>query len=655
MKNLLALVLMIGFSVAVFGQEIQLLEACKDESFIHKCEMEHATLLLQNSRNTRTLDYDVKYHRLEWTVDPSVNYINGVVTTYFVPTKADFTELNFDFASNMQVDQVSYHGTDLTGFSLADNNLSIPLGATLNQGTLDSISVHYQGSPQGSGFGSFEVNTHDGVPVMWTLSEPFGAQSWWPCKQDLNDKIDSIDIHVRVPNGNLAGSNGLLLSSTDMADNTVVHHWRHRYPIPAYLISLAVTNYEQFEDYVELSSGDSVYVLTYIFPEDRDDYIENGQHIEDQLILFSDLFGDYPFKKEKYGHAQFGWGGGMEHQTMSSMGNLDYSLQAHELAHQWFGDKITCGSWEDIWLNEGFASYLTALTYEKLLAGSGNWEYWKSRRREQITSRTNGSVKVDDTTSVNRIFSSRLTYYKGAFLLHMLRWKLGDEDFFNGIRNYINDERLEFSYAKTPDLIAHMEAESGMELDEFFADWYAGEGYPSYHFEWGSDKHGMAIIRVRQDQSDPSVAYFEMPLPIRLYLSDGTDTLIRIEHEFDNQEFVIPLQAQVDSFVFDPDVWLLSKDNTITEVPVSIDEISNADGLYKIAPQPISNELQIHVLDGAQPLRSVRLMSIDGKTTLDFEAQSSGIYDVSSLPSGAYAIMLQDDKQAWFSSKVIKY
>lgn len=574
------------------GLRAQNADICKELDEIQEMEAQHAAKILQFRSSPATQDYDLVYHRLEWSVDPAVHYIEGTVTSWFKPLAAGFNLINFDLADNMQVNEVTYRGTPVS-FTHADNLLQIELPEEIQPGLLDSVSVSYEGAPDSEGFGSFETALHaDTVPAMWTLSEPFGALTWWPCKQDLLDKIDSIDIYVTTPEAYKAGTNGLLLSESIPSEGFRTYHWRHRYPIATYLISLAVSNYHTFTNYVYFSDTDSMPVLNYVYPEDREVAEDQLPVTVELMDLFNSLFGDYPFKTEKYGHAQFGWGGGMEHQTMSSMGSFSFALQAHELAHQWFGDKVTCGSWEDIWLNEGFANYLTGLTYEFLLSDTDFWDIYKEQTIDRVTQEPGGSVRVDDTTNVNRIFNSRLSYRKGAMLLHMLRWKMGDEDFFQAARNYLEDPELAYGFAKTPDLQRHLESVSGEDLDEFFADWYYGEGYPSYQLYYEAHGGGVEVM-LEQTTSHPSVDFFEMPVPV--YFTDGEqDTLVVLDHNFSGQHFLFDFDFFPIEVIIDPELWLLSKDNTI-EILGDVNETRDYGDFIHLYPSPAQDILMIEI------------------------------------------------------------
>ncbi|WP_167610582.1 M1 family metallopeptidase [Maribellus sediminis] len=383
---------------------------------------------------------DFIYQRMEWEIDPAIRFISGSVTSYFINKTESLDSIRLDMHQNLVVDSVVYQQQNQP-FIHSGNKLRLALPDSLAVGEIDSFKVYYHGVPTSSGFGSFENSTHgpDQTPVLWTLSEPYGAMEWWPCKQSLADKIDSIDIIVTTPEAYRTASNGIVISD-EIKDSKRIMHWRHRYPIATYLVAIAVTDYVTYSDTLHLDDGRSIDILNYIYPENVETAKPQTARTASIMQLYNELIGEYPFADEKYGHAQFGWGGGMEHQTMSFMGAFNLRLIAHELAHQWFGDYITLGTWQDIWLNEGFATYLHALAYENL--APEEWPIWKQSSVTSITSNTGGSVFVDDTTSVSRIFNYRLSYQKGGYLLHMLRWVLGDEDFFKGLRSYFSDPEI---------------------------------------------------------------------------------------------------------------------------------------------------------------------------------------------------------------------
>ena len=624
---------------------------CKDLSHIIEMERHHHKQLSHFKSNELTHNYDINYHRLEWEVDPAENYIRGRVTTYFQPIEPDFQQINFDLAQNMQVNAIIYRGDTLSHSFSNTDNLKIDLPGVLDFGQMDSIEVQYEGTPVSLGFGSFEQSTHQGVPILWTLSEPYGAKTWWPCKQDLVDKIDSIDIIVRTPAAYRVAANGIL--TTEVEDgNEKIYTWQHRYPIPAYLIAIAVTNYSTFSDFVELSTGDSLEILNYVFPEDHNYAVGELENTIEIMELFNDLFGDYPFANEKYGHAQFAWGGGMEHQTMSFMGSFSYGLQAHELAHQWFGNKVTCGSWEDIWLNEGFATYLTGLTSE-FLGDEEGWHDWKEGRINHITSQDGGSVWVDDTTNVSRIFSGRLSYSKGAMLLHMLRWQLGDDDFFQAIRNYVDDENLAFSYAKTKDLQKHLEMESGLDLSEFFNDWFYGQGFPSYQVTW-VNLPGQVKIKLEQATSHFSVDFFEMSVPIRVFGNNGQDSLLKLAHNYSGQEFEVTLPFQVTAVSFDPELWLVSADNTVEELIINATETRNLENLIKITPNPFDNILNIE-LNTNDSFELIEVIAADGQLLKTINQNKfQGKIDTNNWPAGIYFLRFIAGENAIVKSVVKK-
>ncbi|HEY3385626.1 MAG TPA: hypothetical protein VGK46_03885, partial [Saprospiraceae bacterium] len=270
---------------------------------------------------------DIVYQSMHWEIDPAQRYIKGEIIYSFKSKVNGLTEFHLDLTNDLHVDGIFRNSTPLTFLHSSDQVLTISLNKTLNIDDADTIRIQYQGVPPSNGFGSFEQDVHAGQPIIWTLSEPYGVRDWWPAKQDLVDKIDSLDIYITTPLNLLAASNGKLVSITE-ENGKLVHHWSHRYPIASYLVALAVTNYTAYSHYLPIANGDTIEILNYVYPEGLLQSQMATESSLDIMALYNELFGTYPFAKEKYGHAEFGWGGGMEHQTMSFMGGFSFGLQA---------------------------------------------------------------------------------------------------------------------------------------------------------------------------------------------------------------------------------------------------------------------------------------------------------------------------------------
>lgn len=609
-------------------------------------EQERANFRIQQQDfgNAFSDQTDIYYQVMRWEIDPAINYVKGDITYYFKSKTADLTQLHLDLSNSLQVTSVQSNGSPLSFVHSDDQLLTIELGLTLPSGQSDSLTVSYEGVPPSNGFGSFEQGTHNNDPIIWTLSEPYGVRDWWPGKQDLVDKIDSLDVFITTPAGQLAASNGVLVDITEH-NGQLVHHWKHRHPIASYLVALAVTNYAAYSHYLPLDNGDTIEILNYVYPETLSQSQTQTESALDIMSLYNELFGTYPFADEKYGHAQFGWGGGMEHQTMSFMGGFSFGLIAHEMAHQWFGDKVTCGSWADIWLNEGFATYLTGLTYQRY-SPDQYWPQWKTSTSNSAMSQPGGSVYVDDTTSVNRIFSGRLTYNKGAYLLHMLRWTIGDEAFFAACQEYLNSPGTAYDFGHTEELQAYLEANSGKDLTEFFQDWFYGQGYPSYNLKWTQQADSL-IFWLNQTTSHTSVSFFEMPVPVVVGLNGIPQTFV-LEHSSQDQRFAFYTDNQeVTSIAIDPDLWLLSKNNTVTEVITATGD-PDAQSKYLLYPNPANQSLQI--LPGDQ-IGKVEFMDAYGRS---WETpRNANSYLTDHLPSGFYTIRLWDTAEQILSVQPI--
>lgn len=632
MKKILLSVLFI-FSLFLNAQIAQ-----DDQASIVESETKAALKSMQGTKNLNTGNYDLTYHRLEFTVDPNVAFISGDVTSYFI-AKENLNEITFELSDNMAVSQVLQRGSSLSFVQNSGDEIVITLPVVQNMGVLDSLTISYSGNPISSGFGSFEQSTHNGDPVIWTLSEPYGAKGWWPCKQDLNDKIDEIDVFITTPQFNasneeyMAVSNGLEQGQViNGSDKTT--HFNHQYPIPAYLIAIAVTNYEIYSHEVA-NNGNPFDIINYVYPEDLSYSQANTPITVDIMNLFTDLFEEYPYANEKYGHAQFGWGGGMEHTTVSFMGSFSRGLVAHELAHQWYGDKITCGSWKDIWLNEGFATYLAALVIEDF-DGPSNFRSWRSDKINNITSQPDGAVYLtdQDTTTVGRIFSSRLSYNKPSMVLHMLRKKLGDATFFQGMQDYLSDPELAYNYAKTPDFIAIMENTSGEDLTEFFNDWIYNQGYPSYSIAWNQVSQNQVSVAINQTQSHSSVDYFEADVPIQFRGANGEILDALLNNSFDGESYLVDVTFPVTALLFDPDLDLISRNNTVV---LGLNDFSLANSLV-LFPNPAVTEFRIEKPDDLT-LSKISIFDVLGRKVMETEPME--VISIEFLSSGLHFVSFE--------------
>ena len=611
---------------------------------IANAEMKSAHKLMNLMANPDTQNYDITYHKLEFIVDPEVYAINGKVTTTYTAL-SDMNTITFDLANELTVSSVKINNQNLSFVENGSNELVITLPTTQLTGTSATVEITYFGSPPNNGFGSFVTTTHNNNPILWTLSEPFGARDWWPCKQDLNDKVNSIDVYITAPSQYIAVSNGIEPESPILNGVIKTTHFHHNYPIPAYLIAIAVTNYSVYNQTAG-TVPNQYPIINYIFPENLATVQPQLDQTPLLLDLYTNLFEIYPFHNEKYGHAQFGWGGGMEHTTVSFMVGFDRQLIAHEMAHQWFGDKITCGTWKDIWLNESFATYVASMVYENF-DGLSAFISDKADMVNYITSQPNGAVYLTDAeaTDENRIFDNRLTYNKGAMVLEMLRFKMGDPAFFQAIKEYLADPALAYGYAITSDLKSHLESVYGSSLTEFFNDWIYNQGYPTYTItaqNWGA---GQAKFTINQTQSDPSVSYFEMPVPVRIHGTNGEQQDIVLNNTTNGQTIIQSVLFPIVSVEFDPEVHLISKNNVMTLA----NENFELDKAIEVYPNPISDVLHIQLPTNIS-LEKVNFYNNLGQLVL--ENNTTNIF-TSTLSSGVYLIQIQTS-EGTYHKKIIK-
>jgi len=504
----------------------------------------------------------IQKQELNLRLDPEQRYVAGQVS-YRLGLDAQADELYVDLDRALQVDSVWLSDQALSfrrdSLQLV---LAFPIPGGWPAGQLFDLRIRYAGVPpiNPNGFGSFMTARHsaDSIPVLWTLSQPYGCRDWWPSFQHLGVRADTTILVADVPLGFRAGGPGLL-TRIDTVGERVLYHWHHQYSMPPYLLGTAVSRYEILEQTVPLSTpGDTVQVLNYVYTADTALAFPRLRNwLPDMLRLFSDWFGPYPFANEKYGHMQISiFSGGMEHNTMSSMGSWGYDLMAHELAHQWFGNAVTCASWQDIWLNEGFATWMVSLCFEGI-HDNGYWFLpWKRGNLNSALRVPADTVFVTDTSLTQRIFRQRTTYHKAGFVLHQLRRQLGDSVMAAGLRAYLQAPGIRFGFARTPQLQGFLEQACQCSLDGLFRRYIYESGYPRYQFRWTSD--GADVwLHTRQLEPEPSARPFAQRLFLRAY--GGGDSLnLTVDFNGSARIDAFTLPFTPDSLVFDPDADILA-------------------------------------------------------------------------------------------------
>lgn len=560
----------------------------KSEMQRYKSQMRHPSSVMADDQ------YDVTYYLLDVTITATPQYISGRVVMNAKMTAGTVDSIRLDLMRVLTVDSVFIDGTR-AAFRQDAESFIIHLNRTYSAGENFSAEIFYQGVPGSSGFGSFEFSTHGSpaVPWIWSLSEPDGAKDWWPCKDHPSDKADSADVIVTCDAQFKVGSNGRLVSVVDNGNGTKTHHWHESYPITTYLISVAISNYSEVDYWFKYSPADSMPVINYVLPEHVASAQTNLPKIVNMIGIYSNLFGLYPFINEKYGHSDFGWGGGMEHQTMTSVISYDEYLIVHELAHQWFGDMITCRTWPDIWLNEGFATYCEALYAEQRY---GKTSYWSQINSDGVGAlNAVGTISVADTADVNYLFDGNLVYSKGAFVLHMLRHVIGDSAFFHSMAAYAGDARLRFSTASTQDFRSVCESVSGMDLGWFFNEWIHGENYPRYSMTCtavtnaaGTSCAVSSTISQSTGTSNPSL--FTMPVDLR-YTATGWDTTVTFRDTVQNQIFTVTLPFTPKKIQIDAGNWILKAIDSVNyvSIPDTVDFGSVILSLKKIDTIAVGN------------------------------------------------------------------
>lgn len=627
-----------------------LLNLCAGAQVTHSCPV-HLPKNggYENPLNAKWLSaYDVKFCELQLEVSNTTTEISGKATL-LVEAVREMDTMVLELQDALEVLSVELgesvgdpDAVPVTQFSHGDDAIYIPLDRSYNQGEMLAVEVEYQGEAgQDRGFFAGISNKVDpvyGFAVTYTLSEPMNARDWFPVKQVLEDQIDSVDMYIQCDDQLMAGSNGTLEEVVQGSGNTHIFHWRSRYPMAYYLISFTVADYQDYSFNAPLSEeGDSVLVQNFIYNTSMvlADWEEGIRTTGPLITLYSGLLMDYPFAEEKYGHCMAPLGGGMEHQTMTTLQNFGFFLVAHELAHMWFGDYVTCANWQDIWINEGFASYMEYIAAQQLLdqeTATG----WMENAMSYALEKTDGSVYVpaDEVEDPYRLFSTGLSYKKGAILLHMIRYRLDDDAlFFGALRSYL--EQYGNSLATGEDFREVLESYTGVDFSCFFEQWYYGEGYPRFQVQWNQAGDSLMIMS-EQTTTDPLVTPFYMtPFDLEIRYMEGEPERIKVMQDAPVIDTAIYVPGTVEDLVFDPDGWLLKTVSVLNVIPEYSEEKQ-----FVIGPNPVTGELRIRFLNSTRIDRIV-VTNMAGQEVWSKEDVENPVrMDLSGLAAGSYLLVM---------------
>ncbi|WP_205503183.1 M1 family aminopeptidase [Rufibacter psychrotolerans] len=587
--------------------------------------------------------YDLHWYKLDLQAEHNSLDLSGNVTLYATALAPSLTEFAFELHPNFTIEQVLLEGTPCVVRRSGSEVVALLPQAQPRQVRF-KVQVFYAGwAPSGSSAAignGFNTAPTPWGGVTWSLSEPFAASEWFPCKQLLSDKADSVEVWVTTSKGNKVGSNGRLQRITPVGAQRHRYEWKSNYPIAYYLISVAIGPYEEYSFQTQIPGAPApVLVQNYLYPGVLSSMKTDIDRTGDFLRLFSELYGVYPFHREKYGHTMAPIGGGMEHQTMTTQSNFEFSLTAHELAHQWWGDEVTCADWSHIWLNEGFASYSEYLAYERLLPA--NAPNWLNGAHQSALSAPQGSVFVRDSTNVARIFSSVLSYRKGALVLHMLRHALqNDALFFQALRAYREEYR--YQVATTRDFQRVVERVSGRPLGYFFDQWVYGEGFPVFDVAWAQQKNEV-YLQSRQFTSSPATPLFTTEVEYRIRMATK-DTVVLVQHGQETENYRFKVSGQVTGVEVDPHQWLLN------QATVRQDASIVPQAGWVAYPNPTQGAVLLK--GGAGTPQQISIYDVVGRHVRTVLASGTS-FSVEGLPAGTYLVRVLAAGE-WSQVRVVK-
>lgn len=561
------------FGLIFFTHPFLFAQLLKDEEvYIHHKSNNANYAKTESTGNSGTgTNINVIYQRCKWAADPddATRTLTGDVTMVFKTIEANVNSINLDLKKasfNNAFLIVTYHNQNCsysfptTGYvDVLQINLPSPI---LSINTTDSVTIKYKGTPpipSGNLGGYYRATDNASNNYLYTLSESYEDKDWWPCKADMQDKIDSIDIEVTVPQAFWVASNGKMIDSSIVGANRIFK-FKHRYPIASYLVSLGIAKYKKWYLGNFTNGADTYPYIVNIFPDKTAatessmlGFLNNHKLV---LDVFNNKFGTYPFAKEKHGFYEFGFGGGMEHQTFSGIGGSSFlgnSVLAHELGHQWWGDKVTMQTWTDLWLAEGFATYSEMIAAEFVPSLGINLINKIGNTKTSARNNTSTSVAISDITNSTIIWGSNnvsAMYNRGCMVVSMLRTIMGDTKFFTACRNYLNHPSYAYASANTNNLQTVFENVYGSSLSNFFGEWIYKKGTPNYTIQWGNNSNSITLQFTQTVTSSGSIgtasSFFPMPLIVKVSNTNtGKDTTLIMYHSSANSISVVGNTAGV--------------------------------------------------------------------------------------------------------------
>ena len=595
-------------------------------------------LIERQQRHTNDENIDMKFYHLDIEIAIDSSFIQGNVLCHLESTIDGLENLFLDLSQALTVDSISF---PCVSFYQEDDKIQIQLDKSYEPGEIIELIIYYHGSPiNPGGYKGLVYETHHGnEPVIATLSTPFLAHSWYPCKDGPEDKADSVWIDItidkRVVNGieMMAVSNGVL-EDTMSTGSKKTFKWRHRYPIVTYYIMAAISNYKTITDSYTDDSGNSLPLEYFVFEESSTN-LDGIVKIPEVIDFFSSVFGEYPFFAEKFGMTQLGFYGAIENQTNVIQNSLDtnwFMVTVHEMAHMWFADMITCETWHDGWLNEGFATYSEALWLEY---DQGIEAYHVDMNKLQYFD--SGTVYLENTDDPFEIFVP-IIYTKGAWVLHMLRGVVGDSLFFQSLKNYATDVDFMYKHSTTLQFQEVFENTCNTDLEYFFDQWIYDEYYPIYKYNFSQDESGKLHVTLYQAQDEILGArpVFEMPVPLYIKFEDNSDSTVTAWNNEKMQQFEFNIEKDVKYVLVDPDRWVLRQESFDPELPVSVSEHIKFVNT-KVFPNPFTNTLTIEVDETDELPLHIELYDLLGRLSFADKIES-GIktINLSNLENGLY-------------------